>query len=63
MTTCDCSSHSLTSDVDIKMTAHAAELFLSDGVIVTGSSTGMATDLRELAGKFVLRLVNLLFNR
>lgn len=47
-----CSSHALTSDIDIKLTAHAAELFLSDGVIVTGSSTGSAADLRELTGEF-----------
>lgn len=42
------SSHAITSDVDIVETAHAAEFFLSDGLIVTGSSTGKAVDLREL---------------
>ena len=42
------SSHAITSDVDIVETAHAAEFFLSDGVIVTGSSTGKAVDIREL---------------
>ncbi len=34
------SSHSITSDVDIVETAKAAEFFLSDGVILTGTSTG-----------------------
>ncbi|MFT5750306.1 MAG: membrane complex biogenesis BtpA family protein [Ancylomarina sp.] len=42
------SSHAITSDVDIVETAHAAEFFLSDGVIITGSSTGKAADVREL---------------
>ncbi len=42
------SSHAITSDVDIVETAHAAEFFLSDGVIITGSSTGKAVDIREL---------------
>lgn len=42
------SSHAITADVDIVETAHAAEFFLSDGIIVTGSSTGKAVDIREL---------------
>jgi len=42
------SSHAITSDVDIVETAHAAEFFLSDGLIITGSSTGKAGDIREL---------------
>lgn len=42
------SSHAITSDVDIVETAHAAEFFLSDGLIITGSSTGKAVDIREL---------------
>ncbi len=42
------SSHAITSDVDIAETAHTAEFFLSDGVIVTGSSTGKAVYLHEL---------------
>ena len=42
------SSHSITSDVDIVETAKAAEFFLSDGVIVTGTSTGKETDIDEL---------------
>ena len=42
------SSHSITDDVSIGDTAHAAEFFLSDGVIVTGSSTGKSADLDEL---------------
>ena len=43
------SSHAITSDVGIVETAHTAEFFLADGVIVTGSSTGKEADLRELA--------------
>lgn len=42
------SSHAITSDVDIVETAHAAEFFLSDGIIITGTSTGKAVDIREL---------------
>ncbi|MCH7774184.1 MAG: BtpA/SgcQ family protein [Bacteroidetes bacterium] len=42
------SSHSITSDVDIVETAKAAEFFLSDGVILTGTSTGKETDIDEL---------------
>lgn len=42
------SSHALTADVDIAETAHAAEFFLSDGVIVTGVSTGTEASLEEL---------------
>ena len=42
------SSHSITSDVNIVETAKAAEFFLSDGVIVTGTSTGTETDIDEL---------------
>ena len=42
------SSHALTADVDIVETAHAAEFFLSDGVIVTGVATGTEASLEEL---------------
>ncbi|XP_054626031.1 uncharacterized protein F13E9.13, mitochondrial isoform X2 [Dunckerocampus dactyliophorus] len=42
------SSHALTSDVSIEETAQAAEFFLSDGLIITGSSTGQEANLREL---------------
>jgi uncharacterized protein len=42
------SSHALTADVDIVETARAAEFFSSDGVIVTGTSTGNPADLDEL---------------
>jgi membrane complex biogenesis BtpA family protein len=43
------SAHALTADVDIADTAHAAEFFLADGVIVTGTSTGRPTDPGEVA--------------
>lgn len=42
------SSHAITSDVSLAETAKAAEFFLSDGVIVTGSATGEETDLDQL---------------
>ncbi len=43
------SAHAITADVSLVETAHAAEFFLADGVIVTGRSTGRATDPREVA--------------
>lgn len=46
------SSHAITSDVSISETAKAAEFFLSDGVIVTGNSTGNPTspvDVKEVS--------------
>ena len=42
------SSHQITNDVSIVETAKAAEFFLSDGLIVTGSSTGVETDVNEI---------------
>lgn len=42
------SSHSITSDTGIVETAKAAEYFLSDGVIITGSSTGKEPSLQEI---------------
>lgn len=66
---CFRSSHALTSDVSTEETARAAEFFLSDGVIVTGTSTGAQADPRELRGtnhradggemKQLLKLLNL----
>ncbi len=38
------SAHALTADVGIPDTAHAAEFFLADGLVVTGTATGVATD-------------------
>ena len=43
------SSHAITADVDLASTAHAAEFFLADGLVVTGSETGRATDPADLA--------------
>ncbi len=51
------SSHAITGDVDIVETAHAAEFFLSDGVIVTGAATGAEASLEEL--KQVKEAVNI----
>ncbi|XP_014778242.2 uncharacterized protein F13E9.13, mitochondrial isoform X1 [Octopus bimaculoides] len=42
------SSHSITEDIDIVETAKAAEFFLSDGVILTGTATGSPADQSEL---------------
>ncbi len=42
------SSHSITSDVDISETAKAAQFFLSDGLIITGSTTGAEADIDEV---------------
>lgn len=44
------SSHSITADVSISETAHAAKFFLADGVILTGSSTGQPASVNELKG-------------
>jgi membrane complex biogenesis BtpA family protein len=41
-------AHALTGDVDIVETAHAAEFFLADGVIVTGAATGRPADPVEV---------------
>ncbi|MGB0838933.1 MAG: BtpA/SgcQ family protein, partial [Chitinophagales bacterium] len=41
-------AHALTQDVNLLETAHAAQFFRSDGVIITGSATGQATDLVAL---------------
>uniref|UniRef100_A0A182S876 BtpA family membrane complex biogenesis protein n=1 Tax=Anopheles maculatus TaxID=74869 RepID=A0A182S876_9DIPT len=54
------SSHAITADVSIAETAHAAEFFLSDGLIITGSSTGSSaelSDLQALHGKTTLPLI------
>ncbi len=51
------SSHSVTSDVSITETAHAAEFFLSDALIVTGTATGEEADEEEISA--VKKAVNL----
>jgi hypothetical protein len=38
------SAHAITADVDLAATAVAAEFFLADGVIVTGTATGEPTE-------------------
>lgn len=40
----------MTSDVSLAETAEAAELFGSDGLIVTGTATGMEADPEEVKG-------------
>ncbi|XP_077420559.1 uncharacterized protein F13E9.13, mitochondrial [Vanacampus margaritifer] len=43
------SSHALTSDLSVAETARAAQFFLSDGLILTGTSTGAQADPKELS--------------
>lgn len=42
------SAHAITADVSLAETAHAAGFFMSDGVVITGTSTGVAADLKDL---------------
>ncbi len=42
------SSHMITNDLLIEEHANAAEFFLSDGLIITGSSTGVPASIEEL---------------
>lgn len=42
------SSHAITRDVNLIETAKAAEFFLSDGIVVTGTATGEPTEPREV---------------
>lgn len=51
------SAHAITADVDVVEMAKAAEYFLSDGLILTGSSTGEKANIDEL--KAVKKACNL----
>ncbi|CAH1113185.1 unnamed protein product [Psylliodes chrysocephalus] len=42
------SSHAITNDISLLETAKAAEYFLSNGLILTGTATGHAADVQEL---------------
>jgi len=42
------SSHAITSDLDISVTARAAEFFGADGVVITGIATGQAIRVNDL---------------
>ncbi|XP_009089070.3 uncharacterized protein F13E9.13, mitochondrial-like [Serinus canaria] len=42
------SAHALTADVSVAQTASAAQLFLADGVVLTGTATGHPADPRQL---------------
>jgi len=42
-------SHAITADVSLAQTAEAAEFFGADGLIVTGTATGKATDPSDVA--------------
>ena len=41
-------AHAITADVGIADTAHAAEFFLADGLVVTGVATGRAADVADV---------------
>jgi hypothetical protein len=41
-------AHAITADVDIAETARAAALFRSDGLVVSGRATGVATDVEDV---------------
>ena len=43
------SSHAMTSDVSLEDTVEAAEFFLSDGAIITGTHTGKPVNQEELS--------------
>lgn len=45
------SAHALTADVSVAETAKAAEFFLADGVVLTGTATGLEADPKELEGE------------
>jgi uncharacterized protein len=51
------SSHAITSDLNIEEHALTAEFFLSDGIIITGKSTGLPPDPKEVF--LVKRAVNI----
>ncbi|KAI1235386.1 hypothetical protein IHE44_0002248 [Lamprotornis superbus] len=42
------SAHALTADVSVAQTAAAAQLFLADGVVLTGTATGHPADPQQL---------------
>jgi hypothetical protein len=42
-------SHALTADVDLASTARAAEFFLADGLVVTGSETGVPASADDVS--------------
>lgn len=48
---CSCSAHALTADVSVAQTAAAAQLFLADGVVLTGTATGHPADPQQLRGE------------
>lgn len=50
------SSHALTQDVTLLDTAKAAQFFMSDGVIITGSHTGEPASIEELKSLNTLKL-------
>jgi len=45
------SSHAITQDISLIETAKAAEFFLTDGIIVTGTATGQPAEPQEVVGK------------
>ncbi|KAM9268879.1 LOW QUALITY PROTEIN: uncharacterized protein F13E9.13, mitochondrial-like [Cariama cristata] len=50
------SAHALTADVSVAETASAAELFLADGVVLTGTATGLPADPQEQRVKHAVKI-------
>lgn len=54
------SAHAATADINLLDTAHAAEFFKSDGIIITGNATGKEAsraELKELHGQTKLPII------
>lgn len=45
------SSHAITQDVNLIETAKAATFFLSDGIVITGTSTGQPAEPSDVEGE------------
>lgn len=54
------SSHAVTSDVSLSETVKAAEFFLADGIILTGTATGDPVKTTELTGILFMLINNIL---
>lgn len=50
------SSHSITQDVSLSETASAAKFFLTDGLVLTGRSTGDSTDITDLEELYKMKM-------
>lgn len=46
------SSHAITQDVSLAETARAAEFFMADGIVITGTATGRPAEPDHVTGRF-----------